>query len=445
MADSVRFQYAVYMLPVHTHDPATALHEALTKKYPDLKLVDETPKEPREMLVHAHMQKNVKQEYPPPTVELLQYDGHGLSRRQAERLQKSREAFILDFAHPRQNVWEALQTANGLVEDIARKTGGLVWDEETREVFSPDAWHEKRLASSSWTAGAPDISSQTVIHAYKPGEYVRAITLGMAKTGLPDVVVEGFPWSASDQMGDVINIFCQSMAEGATFRNPGKFKMDLRAIKNAELRDSRLKFLKPNATGMACLSLHQGKWEEGDPKNRLIELTFDRYAGPDVHAKQEKMLSSFFGWEESITHVQYTEEIQAESRKERAKLPELHNAFSAGLQPGEFIEVKAPFETPNGGKEWMWVEVTSWKANHIEGLLENDPFNVPNLHSGQTVKVQEEDVFDYIRQYPDEHREGNTTGAILRKMEEERNGKGNATTVDVQSPSQPAAPVCDSD
>src|SRR5260370_5130974 len=161
MADSVRFQYAVYMLPVHTHDPATALHEALTKKYPDLKLVDETPKEPREMLVHAHMQKNVKQEYPPPTVELLQYDGHGLSRRQAERLQKSREAFILDFAHPRQNVWEALQTANGLVEDIARKTGGLVGDEETREVFSPDACHEKRWPSSSWTPGAPDQTSPT--------------------------------------------------------------------------------------------------------------------------------------------------------------------------------------------------------------------------------------------------------------------------------------------
>lgn len=425
MADSIRFQYAVYMLPVHAHDPAIVLRETLTKKYPDLKLVEEIPKEPHFMLVHAYTQKNVQQVYAPLDLRALQYFGNGISREQARALQKSREAFILEFAHPKENVWVALQNANSLVEEIARKTGGLIWDEETREIFSPDAWHRKRLASSSSTAAALDISSQTLIHAYQNGEYVRDITLGMAKVGLPDVVVEDSPWSSSGRVGHVINLFCQSMAEGAAFRNPGKFKMDLRAIKNGEVRDDQLKSLKPNATGMACLSVQPGRWEDGDPKNRLIELRFDSYPGPDIHAREESMLSFLFGWEDSVTHVRHSQELLEESRKERAKLSDLHKVFNEGLQPGEFIEVKAPFDTPDGGREWMWVEITSWKGSKIKGLLENEPFNVPTLHDGQIVEVQEEDVFDYIHQYPDEHTEGNTTDAIIEKIAEGKDENSN--------------------
>src|SRR6266566_4472469 len=96
--------------------------------------------------------------------------------------------------------------------------------------------------------------------------------------------------------------------------------------------------------------------------------------------------------------------------------------FNAGLRPGEFIQVKVPFKTPDGGNEWMWVEITSWKGNLIRGILENDPFNVPELHAGQIVEVWQGDVFDYLRQYPDKRREGNTTGEIIRKMGQKQSG-----------------------
>jgi len=72
-----------------------------------------------------------------------------------------------------------------------------VWDEETREIFSPDAWHEKRL--KSWSGDVPDTSSQTVIHIYKNDELDRAITLGMTKMGLPDVVFDSISESSGEQ------------------------------------------------------------------------------------------------------------------------------------------------------------------------------------------------------------------------------------------------------
>ena len=63
----------------------------------------------------------------------------------------------------------------------------------------------------------------------------------------------------------------------------------------------------------------------------------------------------------------------------------------------------------------MWVEVTSWKGDKIKGLLQNEPYNVPTLHSGQIVEVSQTSVFDYIRRYADGKMEGNETGKIIEK------------------------------
>ncbi len=422
MADLIRFQYAVYMLPGPAKNPSIVLQDAMAKKYAGLKLVADIPKEPREMVVSAHLRKHVQQEYPPPDKESLQYFGHGLSQEQAQALQKSDEAFVLQFSHPKENVWTGLRNANALVEEVARKTNGLVWDEETREIFSPDAWHEKRL--KSWSGDVPDISSQTVIHIYKNDELDRAITLGMTKMGLPDVVFDSISESSGEQVGNLINLFCQSMAEAAVLEKSGKFRLDLRTIKNSQVREARLKSVKGNFMGVAYLTLRPGVWEEGDPKNRLIQLTAERYVGNDVPSKQDRMLSCLFGWEDRVTDVEHSEELVEESRKESARLPGLQKDFNAGLQPGEFILVKAPFKTPDGGNEWMWVEITYWKGSLIRGTLENEPFKIPDLHAGQVVEVWQGDVFDYIRQYPDKHREGNTTGEIIRKMGQKQTGSG---------------------
>jgi uncharacterized protein YegJ (DUF2314 family) len=116
--------------------------------------------------------------------------------------------------------------------------------------------------------------------------------------------------------------------------------------------------------------------------------------------------------------IKHTEELEEASRKAKAHLPALREEFIHGLPLEEYIQVKAPFDTPTGGKEWMWVEVTKWNEKRIIGLLANDPFQIPAMHSGQVVEVHEEDVFDYLKTYPDKHSEGNTTGEIIKKMED---------------------------
>lgn len=418
MAEVIRFQYAVYYLPKPAKDPSVALQRLLRKKQFRIKQVSGLPPRPDEPMVSARLEKDVANGYAPPSLKSLRYSGRGLSRKQALALQESEHALILDFGHDRARVWSGLRAATELVEALARETHGFVWDEGTREVFTPEEWRKRRLAP--WKEAVPDVSRHITIHAYRDGEYVRAITLGMTKFGLPDVVVQNFSWSANNNMGNLLNAFCQSMAEGARFAKAGEYELDLRAIRDSAARDLQVRSLKPNAKAVAHLTLLQGKREEGDPRNRLIEIGFDKYPGRDVHAKQDALISSLYGWEDTIKRIRGDDdELLAASRQARKKLPRLRAAFASGLAPGEFIQVKAPFAVPAGGNEWMWVEVTEWKGKRIRGLLKNEPFDIPGLHAGQIVDVDEDRVFDYIRRLPDGRQEGNETGRIIEKMQGE--------------------------
>ena len=416
MTDYIKFEFAVYYLPVPSEEPLAALDELLGNEFTEFQKVDEISESLAGQFVHPRVLTDVQESYAPPDIEFLQRFGFGISREQAETLQNCTTALVLDFEFSKEDVWEGLRAANELTSKVARATGGVLWDEETRQVFTPDAWNERRL--DDWNEGVPNISRHVTIHAYSTGEYARAITLGMAKFGLPDIVIDGFPWSNNRSMGHIINLFSQAIAEGAAITTAGEFDLDIKQIKHPDVREPQLASLKDNATAVARLSLREGRWEEGDPNNRLVEITFDRYSGNDVFAKQEEMASSLFGWEDSIDYVQHNDEIRAASQRARRNLAALKEAINAGLSPGEFIQVKAPFDTPDGGREWMWVEVTSWKGDKIRGLLKNEPFNIPDLHGGQVVEVPETDVFDYIRKFPDGTQEGNETGELMAKEQQ---------------------------
>lgn len=415
----IHFQFAIYYPARPAADPLASLRSRLAKMEgaPKLAAAMPSPASVTEAVVFANWNTTtVQKEYRPPGMDLLQRFGRGLSREQAEALQRTDKALILDFAHPAPQARTALSKATEVALQVARDGNGLLWDEETREVFTPDEWQKRRLAS--WENGVPDAAAHTVIHAYRGDNLVRAITLGMSKFGLPDVVVSDFSWSSNRPMGNLVNMLTQAMVEGATIPRAGQFDLDLRALKHTGARDPQLTNLKPNAAAIARLSLVNGKWESGDPQNRLFEIRFDRYKGPDRHAQQTALLTAVFGADEdAVTRLKHNDELLAASKAAGAQLPRLRDAFNKGLQPGEYILVKAPFTTRDGGNEWMWVEVARWNGDVIEGLLKNEPVDVPSLHAGQMVKVSQARLFDYMRRHPDGREEGNETSKIIARMQ----------------------------
>jgi uncharacterized protein YegJ (DUF2314 family) len=413
MAEAATFEFAVYYLSPPKTAPLAAVAGLLaTKEFASLVSVSSPPDgKSRPQVFPRHLRDVRVESYAPPEPDLVQRFGRGLSTAQAAELATAREALVLDFGLPRARVWEGGKLACRLVSALARREQALVWDEETREIFTPAAWDERRLAP--WQDPIPEISRHTVIHAYKDKDYVRAISLGMAKFALPDIVVTDFSWASNRNMGHLVNLTAQAFAEGAELRRGGRLDLRLADIRNGAVREPQLAALEKKGTGEARLVFAPGVWEDGDPRNRLLEIRFDSYPGRDNHSRQEQLLDTFFGSKDSVKYVKHDEQVKAASARARGRLPELRRAFEAGLRPGEYLLLKAPFARPDQGNEWMWVEVVAWQGKRIRGLLRNEPFEIPSLHAGQVVWIDPDDVFDYILHNPDGREEGNETGAII--------------------------------
>jgi uncharacterized protein YegJ (DUF2314 family) len=156
--------------------------------------------------------------------------------------------------------------------------------------------------------------------------------------------------------------------------------------------------------------------EEGDNINNQFLIVFDNPIYSSPQEEQTAILGALFGTEhDSVAYITHDAELLKASEKARSRLPELKSRFNSGLEPGFSILVKVPFKTDSDGREWMWVEITKWKGQHITGILQNDPAEISKLKAGAIVSAEEKDVFDYILNKADGTYEGNETGKIIEK------------------------------
>lgn len=409
-AETAAFQLALYYLPKATKPPRPAL-DALLPRFPSLRLAASKDDQAATVRIAAIP----LDEYRPPTVDSLKYSGRGLSDAQAKALQKCAEHLVLDFRYRPADGYAVLREAHELLLALATETGGLLWDEETRELFTPAAWKEWRL--DPWTGPRPVAPSQFTIHLYRNDDLLRAISLGMGKLGLPDLVVEDLPASSSDSVGSLINLAAQTLLEKGRLDAPGRLHVDVAALEAETEKERLTKSYEKDATGKADLTLVVGTRDEGDPANRLWEIDFPLAGHATRLEAQNAFIAGLFGATDSISYTRHDEELLEASRKAKEEFPRLAALARKGFAPGERLLLKAPFKTDDGGTEWMWVEVVTWKGDLVNGILQNDPFEVSGLSAGARVEFRASDAFDYIHYHPDGREEGNTTGAILSRRE----------------------------
>ncbi len=394
----IAYAFAIYYLPMPWADPFESLDGLLAGKFNEFRLADAINGDETEPTVNAWVTVDPSNDCPPPDPEFVRLFSLGLSPQQAAALQTTHAAMILNFVYPNEQAWGRMRAALQLTGDLAAATGGLIWDNATRQMFTPAAWNELRV--DRWTDTIPDINDHTILHAYETGGQMRLVTLGMGKVGLPDVVVNQVPRSACSDVGLLVNVFCQAIAERPAIERPGEFDLD-----HARIR--------PHASGAAQLTVKIGAHDDGDPENRLLEITFDRGPGRDVHARRHAILAAAFNSTTGIVPTTQTNALEAASLRATAKLPALRTLFNEGLPPGEYLQVKAPFDGPDGTQEWIWVDVVRWNGNEITGSLANKPFNIPTLDAGQTVVVEQSAIFDYVHKRSDGTIEGNETEKLI--------------------------------
>ncbi len=413
-AETAEVYLALYGLPGTSFEPEPVFTRLLSERLPTLPRVDGELTDIEGARVHV-IAPPIDQ-YPPPPAEAVPYFSIGLSEAQMAALPSADRVFTTAWVLPvGERGQSPLLTVMDLWGDLAEATGGIPWDDDTRQAMSVEAWNELRL--TEWQDGTPPVDKHMTMHMYEDQGAVRLVTLGMAKLGLPDLSIPAVIRNDSAVMGTLINATAQAMLEGATVGPDGALNVDLAALKNQGLREAAQAHV-IEGSGEATLTLTVAKPREGDAENRQWEISFPG-SGDAYHQAQIALLEGMFGsGDDGVTTMEHDDELLAASERSRQELFAMRDQLQGKLGEAGALLVKGPFPTTSGGNEWMWVEVRSWERGIFEGLLINEPIEIPDLKYGMTVQVSEADMFDYRLDKPD----GSTMGWHATRLQAAREG-----------------------
>ncbi len=350
---------------------------------------------------------------PPPDQAALQYFARGLSPVDEQALLASKSVTVLHFRGPGAQAAPQYRAALQLVDAFVHEVGGYPWDAEAGRVFTAQSWG---ALLENWQGDEPQLGDHIALHVYRDGELIRVISLGMAKLALPDLAINQVSASESEAMASLANLVCQTLLEQGQLGSAGHLLASIDALKHAAYKAQLSTDLKDNAKRRVALEIRVSKPEEGDSDNRLLEVVFPGNVNT-LQERQTAALSELFGAHDSLVTVKHDPELLAASARARSKALLIGKRYAKGPPFGEELQVKAPFITTSGGNEWMWVEVVRWNGDAIDGILKNDPFEVPSLKAGARVQVRASEIFDYLLTKRDGSSEGNETGPLIDARE----------------------------
>lgn len=400
-------ELAVFHLPTPKGSVKRALTAALKGTHYTLSATDE---------VEDGAERSVAlQERTTADYEVLQgslFDtARGLSDADKRHLTESKAVSVLRFRAPAGTI--AAREFASITAGFAKATGGVIWDEEVREYLSLAELKTRRI--DKWEGDVPHAGMNiTVLMADEEDGLTRLTTTGLRHFGLPELQLDSIPHSSVNGAGNLMNALSQRLVEAPTLARPGAGRLELGSLKHEGHRSFLESGCLEGAERATDYELADAALEEG-PITLRVDFPGDGAPSERVDAA----VQGLFGSHDEVSQVEHDDELKALSAKQMAVFDKVWvKRFKKGLKPNEVLLVKAPFTTTAGGNEWMWVEVSRMKANGtIDGMLSNDPADVPELHSGSPVTVKRADLFDWSFLGAAGEREGNETGKVMMRRQ----------------------------
>ncbi|MEO1436005.1 MAG: DUF2314 domain-containing protein, partial [Bacteroidota bacterium] len=419
--ESVWVQYAFYILEP-TEDPLKRIKKFWKVTFPEVAMIDEIP-DPNSLeqpgILFEYID-DVKGEYAAPDIDYLGYFGYGMNEAQKKRLQTCKQVVVLNLFAPRADLFDNLLKVDLFMVKASDLFDVILWDEFTRECFTPQYWTDFRIPEA--LESVPDMSKHMVMHFYQEsGEFCRLITLGMSKFGLPDIVVENLSCYSGTEWYFLVNLIAQRMLEKPILGKNNQLTVDINQVQNQALKTVLQENMVDGATGKATIKLAPGTPKSGDPENTLVELIFKDSESTNAQILQDNLIAQVFGVVDNIYDVETgNQELAAASERARAKLPKLKKRFKKGLGTEQALLMKFPFLYGDDEVEYMWVEILQWTGDEVEGILQNQPYYIKDLQAGERVEFNTDKMYDYILQHSAEEYEGNETGEIILRLQENR-------------------------
>ena len=109
----------------------------------------------------------------------------------------------------------------------------------------------------------------------------------------------------------------------------------------------------------------------------------------------------------------FEEAIAPYVKKARETLPEAKKKYLAGLPKGQTFYVTIKLYDAAKKYEQVFVRVTSWKGETVQGALESDLALIRDHVKGEKVTCRESEILDWTISKPDGTEEGNLVGKFL--------------------------------
>jgi len=231
--------------------------------------------------------------FAPPTEKQLAYVGRGLDAAQRHTAAGSKGVLVLGWKLDADPTLDRLREAQRLAFGVAQKVSGFVWDETTGQLFGVASW--KRIRMDGWDGAIPDVRQHILLHYETHEAKHRAVTFGMVKFGLPDLVVSDMLPSDVDRMTTLLDAVAQLLVEGGSPGTSGDLAVDLKSIRHRSARDAILAAAAADAQLHGRVALVPAQGQQGDPENRLVELRFLSYPGASDAERAAAALTSIVG------------------------------------------------------------------------------------------------------------------------------------------------------
>ena len=100
-------------------------------------------------------------------------------------------------------------------------------------------------------------------------------------------------------------------------------------------------------------------------------------------------------------------------KKARETLPEAKKKYLAGLAKNQTFFVTINLYDPSKKFEQVFVRVTSWKGETVQGILASELALIHNHSKGEKLTCNESKILDWTISKPDGTEEGNFVGKFL--------------------------------
>lgn len=350
-----------------------------------------------------------------PGVKYLNTFGYGFAEDDLLRCASSPRAVQLILSGPPDQIATLYPAAQAVALAAATRMNGYVYDVNAKMVFTPAAYRQVLFNPATF-----DIRQHVLVqkYAYETGRF-RAVTLGMAKFGCPEVEARDF--SADNSLTVQYLVYAaaaalipQRLKQNAPPAFPGELSLPIALIKGGFIDPLSGSSAPAGSAKAVRIGLERGTQDPGDSQENIVRLV----PPGDYRGKPAEWMSGLagelMGFQDKVDYLSSPSISEDIVQKVRQTLPGALDRYLPAKSAGARLYVKFSYRIEGKGVEYLWLEVDRWTDRTVSGVLVNEPYLAKNLRAGSPLEISRGEIVDWLLRDSSGKAEGNFTGAGMK-------------------------------